>query len=100
MTRASRRTPATMRAAALDRFGGSKRLTLHVLPVPDINPSEVLIAIHTAGVGSWDVDMRAGWWPDSRRPGFPLVIGTDGSGVVAAVGSRVRRFAPGDAVYA
>ena len=32
--------------------------------------------------------------------GFPLVLGTDGSGTVAAVGSRVHRFAPGDIVYA
>jgi len=73
---------------------------LHVLPVPEIDPSEVLIAIHTAGVGSWDADMRDGWWPDRKRPSLPLVLGTDGSGTIAAVGSRVRRFAPGDAVYA
>jgi NADPH:quinone reductase len=91
--------PATMRAAAIDRFGGPEVLTLHVLPVPDVGPSEVLIAVHTAGVGSWDADMREGWWPDRKRPSFPLVLGTDGSGTIAAVGSRVRRFAPGDTVY-
>jgi len=88
-----------MRAAALDRFGGPRVLRLHDLPVPSIAPSEVLIATHTAGVGSWDADMRAGWWPGGKRPGFPLVLGSDGSGTVAAVGSRVRRFAPGDVVY-
>jgi NADPH:quinone reductase-like Zn-dependent oxidoreductase len=59
----------------------------------------VLIALHTAGVGGWDADMRGGWWP-GKRPPFPIVLGTDGSGTVAAVGSRVRRFAPGDIVYA
>lgn len=88
-----------MRAAALDRFGGPRVLRLHDLPVPSIAPSEVLIATHTAGVGSWDADMRAGWWPGRKRPSFPLVLGSDGSGTVAAVGSRVRRFAPGDVVY-
>jgi len=93
------RIPATMRAAAIDRSGGPDRLTLHVLPVPDIGPSEVLIATHTAGVGSWDADIREGWWPDRGRPRFPLVLGTDGSGTVAAAGSRVRRFARGDTVY-
>jgi NADPH:quinone reductase-like Zn-dependent oxidoreductase len=71
-----------------------------VLPVPEISPEEVLIAIHTAGVGSWDADIREGWWPGGGRPRFPLVLGTDGSGRIAAVGSRVRRFAPGDVVYA
>jgi NADPH:quinone reductase len=58
----------------------------------------VLIAVHTAGVGGWDADMRAGWSPSGRQH-FPLVLGTDGSGVVAAVGSHVRRFKRGDKVY-
>jgi NADPH:quinone reductase len=89
-----------MRAAALDRVGGPQVLTLHVLPVPEVGAGEVLIAVHTAGVGSWDADVREGWSPDGRRPRFPLVLGTDGSGTIAAVGSRVRRFAPGDIVYA
>ena len=89
-----------MRAAALDRAGGPDVLTLHTLPVPAIEPDEVLIAVHTAGVGGWDADMREGWTPDGKRPRFPLVLGTDGSGTVAAVGARVRRFKPGDTVYA
>ena len=89
-----------MRAAALDRFGGPDVLALHVVPVPELDPSEVLIAVHTAGVGGWDADMRDGWWPDSHRPEPPLVLGTDGSGTIAATGSRVRRFAPGDRVWA
>jgi NADPH:quinone reductase-like Zn-dependent oxidoreductase len=89
-----------MRAAAIDRFGGPEVLTLHILPVPEIDAGEVLIAVHTAGVGRWDADMREGWSPDGKRPRFPLVLGTDGSGTVAAVGSRVRRFATGDRVYA
>src|SRR2546421_917042 len=90
----------TMRAAAIDRFGKPNVLKLHVLPVPAIEAGEVLIKVHTAGVGSWDADMREGWSPDGKRPRFPLVFGTDGSGTIAAVGSRVRRFAPGDVVYA
>lgn len=87
-----------MRAAAIDRFGGPKALTIHTLPVPTVGRSEVLIAIHTAGVGSWDADIRAGWWP-AGRPRFPLVLGTDGSGWIAAVGSRVRRFRRSERVY-
>ena len=96
--RAADTIPNEMHAAAIDRFGGPEVLTLHVLPVPALDASEVLIAIDTAGVGSWDADMRAGWSP-SGRARFPLVLGTDGAGTVAAVGGRVRRFRPGDLVY-
>src|SRR6202035_2042365 len=93
------RVPQVMRAAAIDRFGGPEVLTIHSLPVPRPDPDEVLIAVHTAGVGSWDADMRGGWWPEGR-PKFPVVLGTDGAGKVAAAGSRVRRLQVGDKVYA
>jgi len=87
-----------MRAAALDRFGGPEVLSIHSLPVPSIDAHEVLIAVRTAGIGVWDADMREGWSPDGRRR-LPLVLGTDGAGRIAAVGSRVQRFEPGDLVY-
>ena len=54
------RIPKTMRAMAIDRFGGPQVLTLHELPVPVPEGREVLIALDTAGVGSWDADMRDG----------------------------------------
>jgi NADPH:quinone reductase-like Zn-dependent oxidoreductase len=88
-----------MRAAAIDRFGGPEVLKIHTLPVPPIDRGEVLIALHTSGVGGWDADMRAGWWPFGR-PRFPIVLGTDGSGTVAALGAGVRRFKVGEKVYA
>jgi NADPH:quinone reductase len=87
-----------MRAAAIDRSGGPEELTIHTLPVPAVEIGEVLIALETAGVGSWDAEMRAGWYPGGR-PRFPLVLGTDGAGKVAAVGPRVRRLKVGDPVY-
>jgi NADPH:quinone reductase-like Zn-dependent oxidoreductase len=88
-----------MRAIAIDRFGGPEVLTMHTLPVPVPGASEVLIAVHTAEVGKWDADVRAGWSPSGKKPRFPLVLGGGGSGTVAAVGSRVKRFKIGDPVY-
>ncbi len=89
----------TMRAVAIDHFGGPDVLTLHLLPVPVPEPHEVLIRLHTAGVGGWDAQMRGGWWLEGR-PRFPAVLGSDGAGTVAAVGSRVRRLQVGETVYA
>jgi NADPH2:quinone reductase len=90
--------PKVMLAAAIDRFGDPDVLTLHTLPVPSLDAGEVLIALDTAGVGPWDAEIRAGWYP-GRKPRFPLVLGTDGAGIVAAVGARVRRLKVGDKVY-
>jgi len=89
-----------MKAAAVDRFGPPSALTLHDLPVPTPGPHEVLIAIATAGIGSWDASIRDGSWRRPGRPRLPLVPGVDGSGVVVAKGARVRRFQLGDRVYA
>jgi NADPH:quinone reductase len=89
-----------MKAAAVDRFGPPSALTLHEVPVPSPGPHEVLIAIDTAGVGSWDASIRDGSWRRPGRPRFPLVPGIDGAGIVVAKGARVRRVHVGDRVYA
>src|SRR5258706_12061756 len=90
--------PGTMFAAAIDRFGGPDVITAHALPVPAVDAGEVLIAVDTAGVGRWDANIREGFYA-SRKPRFPLVLGFDGAGIVAAVGSRVRRLKVGGEVY-
>src|SRR5262245_12707936 len=99
--RARRKTaviPTTMKAAAIDRFGPPSVLKMHTVAVPELDDHDVLIAVHTAGVGSWDATMRAGKWTSGKEK-FPLVLGTDGSGVIAAKGSRVRRLDVGDRVW-
>ena len=90
--------PQTMRAAAIDKAGGAEVITLHTLPVPRPDADEVLIAMDTVDVAVWDASVRA--HPEElKHPRFPLVLGTDGSGVIAAVGSQVHGFKPGDRVY-
>jgi NADPH2:quinone reductase len=91
--------PATMKAAAIDKFGPPEVLTLHTLPVPKISPKEVLIALRGAGLGVWDTESRKGNYKDGKEK-FPLVLGSDGAGIVVQVGKDVRRFKPGDEVWA
>lgn len=94
-----RAVPATMKAAAIDRFGPPEVLTVHTLPVPVPGPDEVLIALDAAGVGVWDARIRAGGWANGGER-FPMVLGTDGAGIVAAKGANVRRFGIGERVWA
>ncbi len=92
--------PDTMRAAAIDRFGGPAVLKLKRLPVPRPRAGQVLIRLDTAGIGVWDPEVRQGEVELGRKQGFPRVIGNDGAGMVVAVGKAVRRFKVGDRVYA
>ncbi len=92
----------TMRAVALDQFGGPEVLKVQTLPIPDVGSDEILIQVEAAGVGVWDPFEREGGfaqWSDTE-PKFPYVPGSDGAGTVVAVGERVRRFREGDRVYA
>jgi NADPH2:quinone reductase len=88
-----------MKAAAIDRFGPPSALKLHTLPVPRPGPRQVLVELHAAGVGGWDESIRDGSWKADGRTRFPLVLGTDGAGIVVARGARVRRVHIGDRVY-
>jgi NADPH2:quinone reductase len=49
-----------MHAAVIDRFGGPEVLTLHQLALPAVEEGEVLIALDTARVGSWDAENAGG----------------------------------------
>jgi NADPH2:quinone reductase len=91
-----------MQAAAIDRFGGPEEITLHTLSVPEPKADEVLVRVAAAGVGAWDPSVREGEYFEEtgeEAPGFPYVLGVDGAGTVAAVGSRVKKFREGDQVY-
>ena len=52
--------PETMKAAAIDRFGGPEELHVEPLPVPQPAADELLIELDTAGIGVWDPYIREG----------------------------------------
>jgi len=88
-----------MRAVAIDNVGPPSVLKMHDLPMPKVGARDVLIAVDTAGVGSWEPDIRSGEFT-LEGTHFPHVMGSDGSGTVVARGARVRRLQVGDRVYA
>ena len=91
----------SMKAVAIDRFGGIETLETQELPIPAVGADEVLVHVEAAGVGVWDPFEREGGFAKefNIKPVFPLVLGSDGAGTVEAVGSQVKRFKKGDRVY-
>jgi len=88
--------PDTMRAAALDEGQDAESLSIHQLPVPKPGSGEVLIAVNTAGVGVWQAKYRP---RESQDTHFPVILGSDGAGTIAALGAGVHGFKVGDEVY-
>ena len=59
-------TPSkTMKAVAIDRFGGVETLKTQDLPIPAVGDDEVLIHVEAAGVGVWDPFEREGGFAKS-----------------------------------
>jgi NADPH:quinone reductase-like Zn-dependent oxidoreductase len=89
-----------MRAMAINEFGGSDRLELMELPDPKVGPDSVLIAVRAAGLNPVDFKTREGKQKDRFPFHFPLILGWDAAGVVAATGPAVVGLEEGDEVYA
>ena len=70
------------------------------MPDPELREDDVLVQIHAAGVNLLDSKIRDGEFKLILPYRLPLILGNDVAGVVVRVGSRVRRFKPGDEVYA
>src|SRR5215831_6901868 len=91
----------TMRAVAIDEFGGIEKMKPRELPVPDVAADEILIRVDTAGVAVWDPFEREGGFANEfgMQPHFPHVLGWDGAGTVEEVGDDVHNLKRGDRVY-
>ena len=87
-----------MRAIRVESFGGPEVLKLRdSLPLPEIGSRDVLISVKSISINPVDTYIRSGQY--ARLPTLPYTPGNDCSGVVAGVGSEVKRFKPGDRVY-
>jgi NADPH:quinone reductase-like Zn-dependent oxidoreductase len=88
-----------MKAVRIHDYGGPDVLTYEDAPRPTARPGELLIRVHATTVNPFDCAVRAGYLHSYFNYNFPLIIGTDLSGIVEEVGEGVTGFSPGDSVY-
>lgn len=91
----------TMRAAVVHRRGGPEVISVDIVPVPEIGPSDALVRVRACGLNRMDIWARTGppqpIFPWKERD-YPLITGGDIAGEVAAVGSTVTAIRVGDRV--
>ncbi|MEH6717676.1 MAG: NADP-dependent oxidoreductase [Aurantimonas endophytica] len=92
-----------MKAVRQHEFGGPEVLVYEDAPKPEPKPGEVLVRVRAVGVNPPDWYLRDGYkmLPPEWQPqvAFPVILGTDISGVVDAVADDVSGFTVGDEVY-
>ncbi|PUZ26468.1 NADPH:quinone reductase [Chitinophaga parva] len=93
-----------MKAIRQHEFGGPEVLRYEDAPVPEVKRGEVLVKVKAIGLNPPDWYLRDGYkmLPREWQPKvpFPVILGTDISGVVVATGEAVKGFSIGDEVYA
>jgi NADPH2:quinone reductase len=85
-----------MKVALAQRLTGIGSVELGELPDPALAAGQVLIRVHGAGVGPWDVGFLGGGFPGIA---LPFVPGQEVAGVVEAAGDGAG-VQPGERVYA
>ncbi len=94
----------TMKAALQHTFGSPDVVLYADARLPEPAHAEIRIRVKAASLNPPDWYLRDGYraLPEEWRPAgeFPLILGTDISGIVDMVGEGVTGFAPGDAAYA
>ena len=88
-----------MKAFVVDEYNKKGALRFGEMPEPDLRENDVLVEIHAAAVNLLNSKIRSGEFKPILRYRPPFILGHDVAGTVVRVGSKVRRFKPGDEVY-
>ena len=89
-----------MKAVFIEGIGGVEALRCGGLPRPQARRGQVLVEVHAAAVNPRDWMLREGRYQFRfLMPGFPLILGSDMSGLVVEAGPGADRFRPGEAVF-
>src|SRR5689334_16086845 len=86
-----------MKAIRVHAFGAPDVMTIEDIPDPQPAAGQVVVRVKAAGVNPSDTYMRSGAY--TVKPPLPYTPGSDGAGIIEAVGEGVTHVAVGDRVY-
>ena len=94
-----------MKAIVQNEYGSPEVLKLKEVDKPVVKENDVLVSVHAVALNAGDYfSMRGSPWLARFTVGFPkpknYILGWDVAGHVEAVGKNVKRFQPGDEVFA
>jgi NADPH:quinone reductase len=83
-----------MKAVRVHQYGGPEVLTYEDVPVPEPKVGEACVKIEASGINYIDIYQRSGLYPMKT----PFTLGTEGAGIVDAIGPDVTEVKKGDRV--
>lgn len=90
-----------MKAARIHQYGRSGVIKVESAPIPEHGPDDLLVKVKTASLNPRDwLTMRGIYQMKKIVEPFPITLGSDFAGEVAAMGSNVTGFEIGDSVCA
>ncbi len=95
-----------MKAIRIHAYGGPDVMQLEELPMPVPGPEQALLRVHAASVNFLDIQKRRGELVGQAfyhragggEPEFPAILGSQGVGIVEAIGPEVNNVRLGDRV--
>jgi NADPH:quinone reductase-like Zn-dependent oxidoreductase len=89
-----------MKAICLRVRGGPEAFTYEETSQPSLGEGEVLVRVHAAGVMHTELGWDQTWTTPTGEPRpWPVILGHEFSGEIAALGAGVKKVGVGDLVY-
>lgn len=88
------------RAVVINQYGHADQLVEEEITLPELKAHQVLVKVNGTSVNPIDWKTREGYLAQLFNWDFPIVLGWDVAGEIIALGSEVKNWQVGDAIFA